>query len=174
MTVDIRSCSGYSEPIPVYIVFRQTRVPMPGRKPADTPSPVHQGPDHAAPYPVSRLAPPIRLVDLAREIDEADRMIGARVNAELRVIVDQIRKLREQAEAVLEKARQDQDLHRVRCTFKRVVGKTYHLYEKEDGSRYFSLLSPDDWRGSPPDRYVAPYRLEPDLSWTPADDERRR
>jgi hypothetical protein len=30
------------------------------------------------------------------------------------------------------------------------------------------MLSPGDWRGQPPDPYLGSYRLEADLSWTPA------
>ena len=130
----------------------------------------HQGTDHSSPYPVSRLAPPIQLVDLARQIEEADLMIGTQVNAKLRVISEQIRKLQDQARDVLDKANQDQDLHRVKCNFKRIPGHTYHLYGKADGSRYFSMLSPDDWHGGPPAEYIGPYRLGADMSWTPAGD----
>lgn len=131
----------------------------------------HKGPDHAAPYPVSRLAPPIQLVDLAREIEKADQMIATQVSSKLKVISEQIRQLQDQAREVLQKAGFDQDLHRVRCNFKRVPGKKYHLYARENGSRYFSMLSPDDWLGDPPDTYIGTFRLETDLSWTPAGQE---
>jgi len=130
----------------------------------------HKSPEHSSPYPVSRLAPPIQLVDLARQIEKADLMIGAQVNSKLQVISEQIKKLQDQAREVLEKAREDQDLHRVKCNFKRIPGHTYHLYAKADSSRYFSMLSPDDWRGQLPDEYLGPYRLEADMSWIPAED----
>jgi len=130
----------------------------------------HKRPDHSSPYPVSRLAPPIQLVDLARQIEKADLMIGTQVNSKLQVISEQIKKLQNQARDVLEKAKEDQDLHRFECNFKRIPGRIYHLYAKADGSRYFSMLSPDDWRGRPPDQYLGPYRLEADMSWTSAED----
>jgi len=134
--------------------------------------PKHEGPDHSSPYPVSRLAPPIQLVDPAREIEKADRVIATRISSKLQVISDQIRQLQDQAREVLETARHDQDLHRVRCSFKRIPGKTYHLYAREDDSRYFSMLSPDDWQGKPPDAYIGSFRLEADMSWRPADKRR--
>ncbi len=139
----------------------------------------HRGPDHSAPYPVSRLAPPIALVDLAREIEKADQMVNVRVSAKLRVIADQIKALQEEARAVLDEARQDQDLHHAHCSFKRLPGHIYHLYQKKDGSHYFSMLSPADWRDSPPHTFVGSFRLETDMSWTPSekldtpDDSRR-
>lgn len=127
----------------------------------------HQGGDRSSPYPVSRLAPQVELVDLARQISEADSMVNNRVSAKLKVIADQIKALQTEARAVLEEARQDQDLHHAECQFKRIPGRLYHLYKKSDGKRYFSMLSPDDWNGQSPHTYVNSYRLENDMSWTP-------
>jgi hypothetical protein len=127
----------------------------------------HRGPGRSSPYPVSRLAPAIELVDLAREIGEADRMLNLRVSSKLKVIADQIRSLQEEARTVLAEARQDQELNHARCSFHRKPGNTYHLYRKEDGTAYFSMLSPADWRGQPPHDFAGSYRLENDMSWTP-------
>jgi hypothetical protein len=134
---------------------------------------LHRGPDHTAPYPVSRMAPAIDLVDLAREIGEADKMLSATAGARLQAIAEQVRALQAQARHVLEQTRRDQELHRARCNFKRIPGKTYHLYRKPDGSTYFSMLTPRDWRGSPPDEFLGSYRLENDMSWSTVDGHER-
>ncbi len=131
--------------------------------------PNHHGPDRSAPYPVSRLAPAVELVDLAQEIARADEVIRARSNAELRLIAEQIRSLQAKAREILEAAQRDQDLHRIPCSCRRVPGKVYHLYRRDDGSRYFSLLSPADWGGHPPHTHQGAYRLEPDMRWTPVE-----
>lgn len=136
-------------------------------KPAE---PYYRGPAHSAPYPTSRLAPPIALVDLAREIGAADAMVNARLTAKLEVIAEQIRALQAEARKALEEARRDQDLHRAECRFKRVPGRTYHLYVREDGRRYFSMLAPQEWGGATPHAYLGPYRLGHDLSWVSADE----
>ena len=129
----------------------------------------HQGSSSSSPYPVSRLSPQHELVDLARQISEADAMVNTRVSAKLKVIADQIKVLQAEAKLVLQEAQQDQLLHRAECNFKRIAGKLYHLYRKVDGQCYFSMLSPDDWKSDPPDEYVNSYRLEADMSWTPAE-----
>ena len=129
----------------------------------------HCGPQHSAPYPVSRLAPPHSLVDLARDIEQADRLVNATVSAKLEVIADQIRALQEEARKALAQARQDQELHHARCNFQRRPGQVYHLYAREDGSRYLSLLSPAEWHNAPPHPHLGSYRLENDLSWTRLD-----
>jgi len=130
----------------------------------------HHGPDRLAPVPVSRLAPPINLVDLAREIEQADKMLNTRLSSKLKVIADQIKSLQREARCALEEARQDQKLHRIRCNFKRRPGQVYHLYQKNDGSLYFSMLSPEEWSGNPPHSFQGSFRLEADMSWTSTTD----
>jgi len=122
-------------------------------------------PEHSSPYPVSRLAPPINLIDLAREIAQADQMISSKVDAQLEIIARQIRNLQEEARRVLESAKRDKDLHRAQCAFSKRAGRVYHLYRKGDGSLYFSMLSPAEWR-TPPHLFCGSFRLETDFSWT--------
>lgn len=129
--------------------------------------PRHPGPAHSSPYPVSRLAPTHDLVDTARQIAEADQILGTVVHGKLSVIAEQIRVLQEQARRLLVEAQQDATLHRARCSFQKRVGHTYHLYTRPDGSSWLSMLGPAEWRGAPPHPFVGSYRLEPDMSWTP-------
>lgn len=129
----------------------------------------HEGPDRTSPYPVSRLAPPVDLVDSAREIQKADETIRNHVGGKLRVIAEQMRVLRDQAHAIMEQGQRDAELHRAVCHFKKRPGHIYHLYERPDGTLYFSMLSPEDWNGAPPHPHKGAYRLEADQSWTSAE-----
>ncbi len=131
-------------------------------------------PAHASPYPVSRLAPAHDLVDMAREIAEADNMLGTVANAKLELIAEQIRDLQDKARTVLTQAASHAALHRASCAFRRRVGQTYHLYRRPDGQPYFSMLGPDEWHGEPPHGYEGSFRLEPDMSWAPAGAAPRR
>lgn len=128
---------------------------------------LYRGPSSASPYPMSRLAPVHDLVDVAREIQQADAMLGAVVNNKVKMIAEQIRRLQEDARGILAAAERDGELHRVRCSFSKAPGQTYHVYRRPDGERYFSMLSPDDWRGAPPHAFEGSYRLEVDMSWSP-------
>lgn len=129
----------------------------------------HTGPASTSPYGTSRLAPAINLVDLARQIEESDKVLGTAMNAKLQVIAEQIRHLQAQARQVLSEARDDARLHRAACNFERRIGHIYHLYERPDGEAYFSMLAPADWNDAPPHLHIASYRLEPDMSWTPTE-----
>ncbi|MEM7604402.1 MAG: DUF2452 domain-containing protein [Myxococcota bacterium] len=135
----------------------------------------YRGEGRSSPYGLSRLAPPIELVNVAKEIAEADKMVGTVVGSKLDVIAQQIRRLQEDAREILERAKRDLDLHRARCSFPRRPGQVYHLYDKtDDGSDlYWSMVSPDEWGGQPPHRFVGTYRLEIDQSWTAAEEIRQ-
>lgn len=129
----------------------------------------HEGPASTSPYPMSRLSAPHDLVNTAREIQQADAVIGAVTGDKLRLIADQIRSLQEQARVVLEQARRDAELHRAECRFHKRPGHVYHLYRDARGRLYLSMLSPNDWNGRPPHTFEGSYRLEADMSFTPAD-----
>jgi hypothetical protein len=132
----------------------------------------HHGPQSTSPYPMSRLAPVHDLVDVARRIQEADAVVGAVASAELTQIADQIRRLQEEAQRVLERTKRNLELHRARCSFTRKPGGVYHLYQRPDGELWFSMIGPAEWGSEDPSReHAGTYRLELDQSWTRLDGE---
>lgn len=130
----------------------------------------HKGSDNTAPYPVSRMAPAVELVDLAKDIANADQMLSIQVNNKLGLIAEQIKSLQDTARTILETAQRDQMLNQAACNFPKKPGKIYHLYIKSKGNNYLSMLSPEDWGGSAPHEYGGSFRLEADFSWTPLDE----
>lgn len=134
----------------------------------------HQGDARTSPYPVSRLAPVHDLVDVARQISEADLMLGVVASAELTQIAEQIKSLQERARTILDEAKASLDLHRARCSFQKRPGHVYHLYGRETGERWLSMIGPSEWAdsvtSSPSERvFLGSYRLELDQSWTRVD-----
>jgi hypothetical protein len=130
----------------------------------------YDGPARAAPYALSRMAPSFSLVDVAAEIEKADSMLATTTGGKLGVIAEQIRRLQEQARAMLERAQRDADLHRARCSFQKKPGGVYHLYRKDaDGELWFSLLAPSEWIRPQPQTFEGTYRLEADMAFTRLD-----
>jgi hypothetical protein len=122
---------------------------------------------HASPYPVSRLGAPVSLIDAARLIEEASERVAVRTHSELESIVEQMQALQERARIILARAQRDLELHQAECRFQRVVGRVYHLYQRPDGHRYFSMLAPDEYGGRLSHEPVGSYRYEADGSFTP-------
>ena len=135
-------------------------------KPQLRPDPIHRGDARSSPYPTSRLAPAFSLVELATELEKADLVLSSKTNAQLELIADQIRALQSKALEIMEKAREDLDLHSAECSFRKIPGREYHLYRNARGGLQFSMLSPGDWGGQPPQPFMGSYRLEVDMSWT--------
>ncbi|XP_076065868.1 uncharacterized protein C1orf50 [Oratosquilla oratoria] len=112
---------------------------------------------------------PMDLVELASEIQKADKFVHANVSNKLQVIAEQVRFLQEQARKVLEEAKDSANLHHVACNFVKRPGNIYYLYRRPSGQKYFSMLSPKEWGSSCPHEYLGAYRMEHDHSWTPED-----
>ncbi len=137
-----------------------------------------RGAGSASPYPVSRLGAPMSLVDMAKAIESASSKVAMRTNAQLEVILEQMKALQERAREVIEQASRDVDLIHAECRFQRVAGRIYHLYERPDGHRFFSMVGPDEYGTGGPSGFVASFRYEHDESWTRLDEidarDRRR
>lgn len=108
------------------------------------------------------------LVELAGQIQTADKFTRATAGSKLSVIAEQVRFLQEQARKVLEEAQRDQEINHMACNFKRIPGKLYYIYKKPNGKKWMSMISPEEWGQDCPE-FVAAYKLEHDMSWTPQD-----
>lgn len=146
--------------------YRQNEMKYKGEK--------HRGPGHQSPYPISRQSPSIELVELAKEVADADDLLTIQAVGKLRVLAEQIEQLRKKARDILAETRRNQELHRAGCRFNKRIGSIYHLYSKSDESLFFSMIDPVEWGNSPRAvdlRFLGSYRLENDRSWTPVDTE---
>ncbi|GAB0097285.1 uncharacterized protein DMENIID0001_129180 [Sergentomyia squamirostris] len=109
------------------------------------------------------------IVALAREIENADKALKNRATGKLSLILDQIRFLQQQAAQIIKETEDSQNLHEAACNFQKVPGKIYHLFRRESGQKYLSMLSPEEWGNSQIHEFLGSFRLEYDQSWTPLD-----
>lgn len=116
-------------------------------------------------YGTSRMDPPIQLVDRLKEIESAHEFIQTQTHSKLELILKQIRNLQLEAQKIIEKSIRDAELHSIPCQFEKKIGGIYHLYQRPDGTKYFSMLSPEDWNNNPPHLFLGSYELKPDRSF---------
>ncbi|KAK2821634.1 hypothetical protein Q7C36_020977 [Tachysurus vachellii] len=121
-------------------------------------------------YHTNRVGDPMDLVSLAQQVQKGDEFVRANACNRLTVIAEQIRYLQDQARKVLEDAKRDADLHHAACNVVKKPGNVYHLYVRDSGQRYFSILSPQEWGSSCPHKFLGAYKLQYDMSWTPLED----
>ncbi|XP_064642410.1 uncharacterized protein C1orf50 homolog [Lineus longissimus] len=125
-------------------------------------------------YMTTRHGDPTDLVELAKVVQRADESVRANASNKLTVIAEQIRYLQEQAKKALTEAKRDNDLHHAACNMVKRPGTIYHMYEKESGQKYLSILSPQEWGSSCPHEYHGAFKLNYDYSWTPFEDVPKR
>ena len=65
--------------------------------------------------------------------------------AKLKQLAKQMEMIKREAYQVIHEANEQQLLHTVKCSVKKVSGKNYHLYKNSDGERYFSIIAPSEW-----------------------------
>merc|ERR1719163_524958 len=115
----------------------------------------------------------VNLVELASEIQTADKFTRATAGSKLSVIAEQVRFLQAQAQKILEEAQRDKEINHLACNFKRIPGKVYYIYKRASGKNYMSMISPEEWGKDCPE-FIAAYKLENDMSWTPFENIEKR
>ena len=84
--------------------------------------------------------------------------------SKLKLLMKQAELLKEQIKDVINEGVLNQNLHEVKCNFQKKSGQTYYLYKKNE-TYYFSLLSPEDWNGDPPNTFINAYYYDYDKSF---------
>lgn len=107
------------------------------------------------------------IVRLANEISLADSAIRHTATGKLSLILEQIQFLQAQAQKILDETSLSQRLSSAACNFRKRAGTIYHLYRRDSGQFYISMLSPEEWGLGLPHHFQGSYRLEADSSWTP-------
>jgi len=95
---------------------------------------------------------------LAAMYEQTDQQL-AQIKQQVDLLAGQIREL-EKRKQVSEK------IYESKIGFHPIVGHTYHLYHKEDGSYQLSMLSEHDWGRSRPNwEYLSAVKLLGDHTW---------
>jgi hypothetical protein len=109
----------------------------------------------------------IDFMELTEGVSNVSTAMQSNTRNKLEIIGRQMKNLQELMTEVFEETKLSVELHKVACNFVKKAGHIYHLYQRPSGQKYFGMLSPEEWQISPHD-YLGSYRLEVDLSWTPA------
>lgn len=122
-------------------------------------------------YPISRISAKFEPVNQLDAYKEAEKFLSLVEKAKLTVIVEQIKHLQKEARKIIMESQKNFDLHLASCQFIKRTGHTYHLYDRGQNDKYFSLISPQEWGEKCPHSYIGSYRLEDDYSWSSIDEE---
>lgn len=84
---------------------------------------------------------------------------------QLNQLKDQIELLISQAQSIHDRISVSESIYTAEVGFKANIGQTCYLYERANGVRVLSLVSPDEWGTKPPYSFVAKVSLLSDHTW---------
>ncbi len=85
---------------------------------------------------------------------------------QLAQIKEQIDLLASQVQKIEKRKQISEQIYASRIGFEPIIGKVYHLYQKEDGNYQVSMLSDADWGRSKPNwEYLSAIKLLGDHTW---------
>ncbi len=120
---------------------------------------------HLLPYAHTVGGAIIRPIDKGRTKGVAMSAMYEQTDSQLHQIKDQVEQLLAQAKGIHNRIDLSEKIYLADCSFKPVMGKVYHLYEKKDGSWILSMIAPEEWGANPPYFFLATTRLLHDHTW---------
>ncbi len=71
--------------------------------------------------------------------------------------------IQEQYKILIDEINLNERLYKAKHNFEPIPGKKYHLYIKEDGEEFLSIISPEEWKNK--FQYVGTYEFLSDGRW---------
>ena len=118
------------------------------------------------PYSASVAGAVIRANEEGMIKHKALTAMEEQTNMQLNQIRQQIELLALQAQEIQMRKELSMIIYNAKLSFSPVIGSTYYLYEKHDGSHFVSIVSPKEWGGSGPfKKLTAAVKLLADHTW---------
>ena len=83
----------------------------------------------------------------------------------LKVLLKQMKNIQDEIETLCLESIEVDYLEEVDCNFKKIPGKSYYLYMKPDGQKFFSMIAPNEWNTK--NRFLNEYFYDYDLTFQP-------
>jgi hypothetical protein len=118
------------------------------------------------PYAHTLSSGVIKPDDMGKVKSNALLAMEQQTDMQLRQIQEQIELLYKQAQEIKSRTDISVWIYQAQMGFNPLVGHVYHLYEKDDGKHFLSMVSPAEWgRSRSFKRFVATVKLLADHTW---------
>ena len=108
----------------------------------------------------------IKPEDTGKIKGRAVKAMEQQTDMQLLQIQQQIELLATQARAIQRRTELSYRIYEAAIGFEPLIGQTYHLYSRSEGSFFLSLIGPDEWGRSKGDRqFMATVKLLADHTW---------
>ena len=107
----------------------------------------------------------IKPIDKGRTKGLAMSAMYEQTGVQLNQLREQVEVLIAQAQSIHDRIGVSESIYGAEMGFRPNVNQVCYLYERHGGRRVMSLVSPAEWGGRPPYRFVAEVRLLSDHTW---------
>ena len=120
---------------------------------------------HILPYGHNRGSAVINPDDMGRVKGLAMKAMYQQADIQMDQIKEQIDLLASQAKAIQDRIRISEEIYEVEMSFEPVISQIYHLYERDNKTKFLSPISPNEWGRKSSLKFIATVRLLGDRSW---------
>lgn len=120
---------------------------------------------HLLPYAHSVSGAVIKPIDRGRVKGQAMTAMYDQTERQLEQIRRQVELLAEQALAIHKRVEMSERIYLAEMNFKPVVHHVYHLFSREDGTEFLSMVGPEEWGRGSRLAFQASVRLLSDHTW---------
>lgn len=108
----------------------------------------------------------IRPEDAGKLKSRALSAMREQTNRQMNQLYRQAQLLAEQAQEIQKRAEISERIYTSQMNFEPLIGHTYFLYERKDGTDLLSMVGPDEWgRSQPFKSFLAKVKLLSDHTW---------
>lgn len=107
----------------------------------------------------------IKPVDKGKIKGRAMKAMYEQTSSQLNQIKEQVELLINQAQNIHERITVSEEIYTANCLFEPRIGNIYHLYKRDDGSKFLSLVGPDEWGDNISFEFICSARLLADHTW---------
>ena len=120
---------------------------------------------HNLPYAHTVGGALIKPIDKGKAKGRAVTAMYKQTDMQLGQIRKQIELLAQQAKAIQSRISISEMIYGAEMNFEPLIGFTYHLYQRSNGSNVLSMVGPREWGDNPPYQFIATAELLSDHTW---------
>lgn len=105
-------------------------------------------------YGSNHGAPSIKLEDVRGWKESQIHSVNKQFNSKYEELKNEFQKL-------IDEVRDNELVYSSKYSFIPVIGESYHLYDKQDGTTFMSLIGPNQWN----QKYIGTYKLDSSYKW---------
>ena len=83
----------------------------------------------------------------------------------LQQIKEQVELLISQAQKIHDRITVSEEIYTAECSYEPSIGQIYHLYKRKDGSKFLSMIAPEEWGENSRLEHICSAKLLSDHTW---------